>query len=243
MASVENGGLPNFDLGEAVRANPERFLWGTFKIGNLMDNDASQQIFSVDHLTFGHFSVAAFNQETSLNPGLLIAVVSQMIGKDNKLSDVDELPVWIKLMEECFRKNQELSIAVFDMDDLSHVNSKYTHLHGSLVCSVLSTYLSELGRAYNGLYSGMGEENLIVLPLGVEEFTQHIYAVSQHFCSTPFDFGEGVFFQKVTVGIASLKNSNPADFKTLYTLAGGALVYGKRSGKGRVTVFANRTHD
>ena len=104
----------------------------------------------------------------------------------------------------------------------------------------MESTISELIEDYGGLLSSMGEENIVALPLNLED--SHLIAnmLLDRFISTPFDFGKGEFYQGVSLGTSTLKYCYPKTFRRLIELASGALVYSKKHGKGRVSIFGDK---
>lgn len=176
----------------------------------------------------------------SMNVAQFIAMVSTVVeGIDLKQPSI-ELVNHFNNFQRLFRQTQELSLIAFDMDNLTSTNKQYTHLHGSLVCSMLEKTILETIEPVGGLLSSMGEENIVSLPYSLEDSFLAANIILQRFSSISFDFGAGEFHQGVSIGVASIKQSDPKTFRRLMELSGGALVYSKKHGKGIVTVFGDK---
>lgn len=176
----------------------------------------------------------------SLNVAQFISVVSSLTeGCDIKHPEND-LPEHFSHFQNAFNRTGELSLIGFDMDNLTATNSQYTHLHGSIICSMFEKSALEIVEPNIGLFAAMGEENIAALPIKMEDAYVVANTIINQFTAIPFDFGAGEFHQGVSAGVASLSHSDPHTFRHIMELQSGALVYSKRTGKGRATMFGDK---
>lgn len=176
----------------------------------------------------------------SVNVAQFVASVSALTEGVELKRQETELPEHFLNFQELHKQRGELSLITFDMDDLTSTNTIYTHLHGSIICSILERTILEIIEKYGGLLASMGEENIVALPDNLENANIIAQLTLREFTSIPFDFGADEFHQGVSAGVASLSHSKPPTFRRLMELTGGALVYSKKNGKGFATIFVDQ---
>jgi len=228
----QQSSLKRIYVNEGLRANPERFLISLDQLPEPTIIIPDQEYIPVH--TFSTIIERERNSlhipvsRHSINVAQFVAVVSSLTERIELKNDKTELPEHFRNFQDLYKQREELSLIAFDMDDLTSTNTKYTHLHGSIICSTLERTILEIIEKYGGLLASMGEENIAAVPDSLENTSVISALILKIFTSIPFDFGAGEFHQGISAGVASLKHSKPQTFPRLMELTGGALVYSKK---------------
>jgi diguanylate cyclase (GGDEF)-like protein len=147
---------------------------------------------------------------------------------------------WSRISEELVRAvryNNQLSLAVIDIDNFKRVNDLYGHPCGDEVIKCIAQYCSDSLRVTD-IASRIGGEEFAVLlfhaPISdaVDVMDRLRDKISKH----KFTLVDDVVTVTVSIGISTLDKQN-TDIDTLYSSADEALYCAKHSGKNCVKKF------
>ncbi|MHB1229482.1 MAG: GGDEF domain-containing response regulator [Halothiobacillus sp.] len=132
------------------------------------------------------------------------------------------------------RQDQNLTVALLDIDHFKKVNDVYGHQAGDIVIRKLSNLLNTRLRRYDGVGRYGGEEFMIVLPNTDETTAAHlINRLRIHFGQTSVAIGDNQsILCTFSAGIASFPRHS--DMSSLIEAADRNLYIAKKNGRNRV---------
>jgi len=150
----------------------------------------------------------------------------------NRRAGLEEITNYIKRFNQ---NDEELALAIVDIDFFKRINDTYGHDVGDKVLQVLGASLKKLTRPGDNVYRWGGEEFLIVLPYAG---AQASLAICERFRQK---ISELVICRqedkiKLTVSIGVTNFIRQDTFESLFARADKALYQAKRGGRNRVEV-------
>ena len=136
------------------------------------------------------------------------------------------------------RSRKNISICMVDIDDFKQINDTYGHKAGDLVIKSVCTTIKNLLRQSDIVARYGGEEFIILLPNTSSIDAAHL---SNNICNRIAEL-EILFEQHsitITVSIGISEYDAPEDLESFIHNADTALYSAKRTGKDRVSLFAN----
>jgi diguanylate cyclase (GGDEF)-like protein len=166
---------------------------------------------------------------------------TQDMARKDGLTKIYNRVYFMELFEEAaktaVRKNQALSVALFDIDKFKSVNDTYGHLAGDKVIKMVA----QTGLRYADKYNGFtcrygGEEFLLVFPGKDEQETLEILEeFHNEIKSTTVPYNEFNIDVNVCIGLSSYPNICK-DPELLVNRADVSMYYGKKHGRGRLVL-------
>ena len=139
--------------------------------------------------------------------------------------------------EEATRKQQPLSVALFDIDKFKNINDTYGHLAGDKVIKMVASIDDKFARAHGGFACRYGgEEFLLVLP-GYDE-TQALPILEEmhkEIQTTIVQYDDKEIPVNVCIGLSAYPTIC-RDTNILVNRADKSMYYGKKHGRGRLVV-------
>lgn len=139
--------------------------------------------------------------------------------------------------EEATKKQQPLSVALFDIDKFKNINDTYGHLAGDNVIKMVASLDDKYAKANGGIACRYGgEEFLLVLP-GYDEKQALPILEQMHkeIQSTIVHYDDKEIPVNVCIGLSSYP-SICKDTNILVNRADKSMYYGKKHGRGRLVV-------
>ena len=126
-------------------------------------------------------------------------------------------------------QNEELSVAILDIDHFKQVNDTYGHEVGDRVIQHAAHLIQQSVRSYDQVARYGGEEFLVVFPhLNLQAASEIAERIRRSFEHAAIDVGDQVISITVSIGVASLKEGTTSDFMRL---ADDRLYQAKRMGR------------
>lgn len=173
---------------------------------------------------------AALSREATLDP---------MTGVPNLRYFQQELH---EQVEQDRRENQQLSLAVIDLDDLKEVNDTYGHLVGDQVLRELARRMMEQLRGQDLLARYAGDEFVAIFPdvdeRGALDIASRLLDAAR---SEPFEVEDTVIDLSLSIGVATYPQ-DAATSTDLLRAADMAMYVAKESGKNRVSSARQSEH-
>ncbi len=145
--------------------------------------------------------------------------------------------LFTKAAEEATKKQQPLSVALFDIDKFKNINDTYGHLAGDKVIKMVASLDDKYAKENGGIACRYGgEEFLLVLP-GYDE-KQALPVLEQmhkEIQSTIVHYDDKEIPVNVCIGLSSYP-SICKDTNILVNRADKSMYYGKKHGRGRLVV-------
>jgi diguanylate cyclase (GGDEF)-like protein len=139
--------------------------------------------------------------------------------------------------EEATKKQQPLSVALFDIDKFKNINDTYGHLAGDKVIKMVASIDDKFARAHGGFACRYGgEEFLLVLP-GYDE-TQALPILEEmhkEIQTTIVQYDDKEIPVNVCIGLSAYPTIC-RDTNILVNRADKSMYYGKKHGRGRLVV-------
>ena len=139
--------------------------------------------------------------------------------------------------EEATKKQQPLSVALFDIDKFKNINDTYGHLAGDKVIKMVASIDDKFARAHGGFACRYGgEEFLLVLP-GYDE-TQALPILEEmhkEIQTTIVQYDDKEIPVNVCIGLSTYPTIC-RDTNILVNRADKSMYYGKKHGRGRLVV-------
>lgn len=139
--------------------------------------------------------------------------------------------------EEATKKQQPLSVALFDIDKFKNINDTYGHLAGDKVIKMVASIDDKFARAHGGFACRYGgEEFLLVLP-GYNE-TQALPILEEmhkEIQTTIVQYDDKEIPVNVCIGLSAYPTICK-DTNILVNRADKSMYYGKKHGRGRLVV-------
>ncbi len=145
--------------------------------------------------------------------------------------------LFTKAAEKATKKQQPLSVALFDIDKFKNINDTYGHLAGDKVIKMVASLDDKYAKENGGIACRYGgEEFLLVLP-GYDE-KQALPVLEQmhkEIQSTIVHYNDKEILVNVCIGLSSYP-SICKDTNILVNRADKSMYYGKKHGRGRLVV-------
>jgi two-component system, cell cycle response regulator len=147
--------------------------------------------------------------------------------------------------ERVERTNDQMSVAMFDLDRFKSVNDTYGHQAGDRVLLELADILRETARDIDRLGRYGGEEFMVLLPeTGIEDAAVFVERVRREVSRRPFDVGrDEPLHMTISAGVASYPHPSIDSVETMVGLADEALYAAKKGGRDRVVRFDEMPRD
>lgn len=145
--------------------------------------------------------------------------------------------LFVAAAEEATKKQQPLSVALFDIDKFKNINDTYGHLAGDKVIKMVASIDDKFARAHGGFACRYGgEEFLLVLP-GYDE-TQALPILEEmhkEIQTTIVQYDDKEIPVNVCIGLSAYPTIC-RDTNILVNRADKSMYYGKKHGRGRLVV-------
>ena len=142
-------------------------------------------------------------------------------------------------MERIKRNNQPLSAMVMDLDHFKQVNDKYGHHVGDQVLIKFAKICQGIMRNTDVFARYGGEEFVALLPNADLQAAKEVAERIRRMVETvQIDSAEFKVLFTVSIGVSTLENSANLAFDSLLTQADQALYVSKKTGRNRVTHWA-----
>ena len=160
----------------------------------------------------------------------------RFIGETN-IKSLVKLAMFAAAAEEATKKQQPLSVALFDIDKFKNINDTYGHLAGDKVIKMVASIDDKFARAHGGFACRYGgEEFLLVLP-GYDE-TQALPILEEmhkEIQTTIVQYDDKEIPVNVCIGLSAYPTIC-RDTNILVNRADKSMYYGKKHGRGRLVV-------
>ncbi len=136
-------------------------------------------------------------------------------------------------------ENLQLSFLIMDIDHFKKINDTYGHEEGNVILKHIAKIIQDSSRKVDIVARYGGEEFCAILP-GTPEKGANIYAERLRKGIEEFDFPyqEGKNLKvTISIGIASLKQTNALTYQELIAFADKALYQAKETGRNKVCTF------
>lgn len=238
---------PRLFIDEELRSNPEKFVIDpkSLPLSQIEGNKNGQpQTLTYQEIINQEYGLLLYKPITLYNNAQFTGIIQSVLATQNISIPEGNLPETVRGLlkfKEINEQTKSISLITMDMDDFGQTNSRYTHHYGDMICSILQRTAIEITEPYGGIISGGGEENRIALPLPLQDAWKVAEGVHNKFTAIGFNFGgEELHHQNISMGVASFSHCRPNTIQRLLALTSGALVYSKKHGKGRVTIFGDQ---
>jgi two-component system, cell cycle response regulator len=147
--------------------------------------------------------------------------------------------------ERVERTNDQMSVAMFDLDRFKSVNDTYGHQAGDRVLMELADILRETARDIDRLGRYGGEEFMVLLPAtGIDDAAVFVERVRREVSRRNFDVGrDEPLHMTISAGVASYPHPSIDGVETMIGLADEALYAAKKGGRDRVVRFDELPRD
>lgn len=136
------------------------------------------------------------------------------------------------------KEKNELSLLILNIDYFNSINKTSGLEFGDSILNEMAARLTETVQDKATCYRFSGEDFVVLLP---ETGLQHAHTVAAKIskvCSEkPFTDGDETIFLTISIGIASLKDHQPANHNEFICMAETALFMAKAEGRNRIQVY------
>lgn len=145
--------------------------------------------------------------------------------------------LFTKAAEEAEKKQQPLSVALFDIDKFKNINDTYGHLAGDKVIKMVAALDDKYAKANGGIACRYGgEEFLLVLPgFDEKQALPILEQMHKEIQTTIVHYDDKDIPVNVCIGLSSYP-SICKDTNVLVNRADKSMYYGKKHGRGRLVV-------
>jgi diguanylate cyclase (GGDEF)-like protein len=141
-----------------------------------------------------------------------------------------------KEVTRAYRHKTKLSILLFDIDHFKRINDTYGHLAGDQVLQFIGKQMKDTLRNIDLYARYGGEEFVILLPeTGQAEALETAERLRQSFQDATIPSDNDAINITISLGVASLKHSEPIPLEKLLDQADTALYHSKEKGRNKVT--------
>lgn len=136
------------------------------------------------------------------------------------------------------RYETDLSLLLLNIDNFKNTNSVQGHLFGDFVLNELAARLNSNTRDSDLCFRFSGGNFIVLLPQAQIDHAQKVAEKLNHCCANK-KFNNGKNSHKITmsIGIASLRNSNPKSPEQFIHMADRAMYLAKSRGKNRLQQY------
>lgn len=141
-----------------------------------------------------------------------------------------------ELISKAIAHNQDLCLAMLDLDYFKRINDQYGHQRGDEVLKFTADILSRFMRPTDLIYRWGGEEFICVFPntsiIEINSFTAKIHKLFENADWQTL----GIPKQTISIGIACTSESDSKDFESLFKRADSASYIAKQSGRNQTVI-------
>ncbi len=205
--------------------------------GILIVGDREEHVFD-DNISYYEVTIAQFN--IAVKNAIIYNQVQHMARKDG-LTGINNRTYFNQLfketIDEIVKKDKNISVALFDIDNFKRVNDTYGHLMGDEVIKAIATATEELIDMYDGFVCRYGgEEFVAVLPnKNIEVALPIIEELHEKIANMEIEYNNVKIKINVSIGLTSYPETcdNPDN---LLLRADWTMYYSKEHGRGCITV-------
>lgn len=149
-------------------------------------------------------------------------------------------------MERCLRKDQNVCVAMVDIDHFKNVNDTYGHQAGDEVLKVFANTLRQTVRPYDILCRYGGEEFMLIAEVNNKHEAEDLFErVRENVSKTKIEFAGQTISITASFGIHLISPAADLKLKDLIREADKALYQAKEAGRNRIVVSSvlNRHKD
>jgi diguanylate cyclase (GGDEF)-like protein len=140
-------------------------------------------------------------------------------------------------VERCIRKDQNMAIAMVDIDHFKKINDTYGHQAGDKVLKIFAQFIQKTLRPYDIVCRYGGEEFLLILEIqGTAEAEQLFERVRERIATTDIQFQGQVINITASFGVYVVTPSTELSLDELVAVADEALYEAKQTGRNKVEV-------
>ena len=205
--------------------------------GILLVGDRSQSFFEGG---YSFFESAVVNLSVSLKNTLLYLQMQDMARRDGLTGIYNRAyfnEIFYDISMKAVDEDENLSVAMIDIDKFKNVNDTYGHLAGDAVIKMVANVVNSFAKKYKGVACRYGgEEFLLILPdKSVEDAYTTVCEMHDTIRCSEVEFEQYRIHVNSSIGIASY----PETTKTVHELlskSDEAMYYGKEHGRGVVII-------
>lgn len=142
-------------------------------------------------------------------------------------------------MERCIRKDQNVCVAMVDIDHFKKVNDTYGHQAGDEVLKVFANTLRQTVRPYDIVIRYGGEEFMLIAEINNEQEAADLFERVRHSVSQKtIWFAENEITITASFGVYLIRPTTELQLKDLIQEADKALYQAKGDGRNRVVIMS-----
>jgi diguanylate cyclase (GGDEF)-like protein len=140
-------------------------------------------------------------------------------------------------MERCIRKDQNMAIAMVDIDHFKRINDNYGHQAGDVVLRTFANLLQKAVRPYDIVCRYGGEEFLLIMEIQGDKEAEILFErIRERVSSTDIKYQGEIIKITASFGIYVITPSTELTLHELVTTADEALYQAKDAGRNKVII-------
>lgn len=145
--------------------------------------------------------------------------------------------IFYDISKDAMENNNNLSVAMLDIDKFKSVNDTYGHLAGDAVIKNVAGIMQKYAKEYHGIACRYGgEEFVIILPeKSLEEAYEIVLTMHEEIFNSKVEFEKHIIKVNSSVGISSYPETTSLVHELL-SRSDEAMYYGKEHGRGVVII-------
>lgn len=155
----------------------------------------------------------------------------------DKLTEVHNRRYIMGFISSKFKKSQNFTIALFDIDHFKHINDNYGHIAGDYVLKELATVVKNSLDENQSFGRYGGEEFLLAFDSDEKESFAVVEKIRMAIDNHSFNYEDQIIKVSASFGISSTFTADYKSVDYLIDMADKALYFSKNNGRNKTTIY------